>query len=183
MQKLLWTSQRDAQLLTPSLSLCQWDLKSGMVLEVSVSKHQGKPEAICCTRPLILALCDLSVRSFASLMGRACEGGILGAEVRFAPCSLKGTAFELLLSHGNIAFSPLLYRSFLPQSISSLPSLVTWALLLCVVTMSATSRRKAGKWLAICTVNEEVLVGMWKGSLEVLRIFVGEGRGKMPPHG
>lgn len=49
--------------------------------------------------------------------------------------------------------------------------------------MSATSRRKAGKWLAICTVNEEVLVGMRKGRLEVSRIFVGEGRKKMPPHG
>lgn len=71
MQKLLWISQRDAQLLTPSLSLCQWDLKSGMVLGVSVSEDQGKPEAICCTRPLILEPCppDLRVRSFASLMG------------------------------------------------------------------------------------------------------------------
>ena len=44
--------------------------------------------------------------------------------------------------------------------------------------MSATSRRKAGKWLAICTVNEEVLVGMRKGILEVSRIFVGEGMKK-----
>lgn len=40
--------------------------------------------------------------------------------------------------------------------------------------MSATSRRKAGKWLAICTVDEEVLVEMRKGSLEVSRIFVGK---------
>lgn len=32
-----------------------------------------------------------------------------------------------------------------PQSISSLPSLVTWAPLPCVVTTSATSRRRAGE--------------------------------------
>jgi hypothetical protein len=69
-------------------------------------------------------------------------------------------------------FSPLLYLSLLPQSISSLPSLVTWAHLLCVVTMSAISRRKAGKGLAVCTVNEEVLVR--RGNLEAPTVFVGD---------
>lgn len=56
MQKLLWTSQRDAQLLTPSLSLYQWDLKSGMVLEVSVTKTHGRAGAVSC-QPLVLVLC------------------------------------------------------------------------------------------------------------------------------
>lgn len=55
-QKLVWTSQRDAQRLSPSPSLCQWDLKSGMVLEVSVPKNLGRPEAVCCAA-LILVLC------------------------------------------------------------------------------------------------------------------------------
>lgn len=35
--------------------------------------------------------------------------------------------------------------------------------------MSAISRRKAGKGLAICPVNEGVLVGVGKGNLEALQ--------------
>lgn len=54
MQKPLWTSLRDAQLLTPSLSLYQWDLKSETVLEVSVPQNPGRPEAV---QPLIAVLC------------------------------------------------------------------------------------------------------------------------------
>lgn len=60
--------------------------------------------------------------------------------------------------------SPLLSLSLPPQSINSLPSLVTWARLLCVVTMSAISRRKAGKGPAMCTVNGQELVGMGRAA-------------------
>jgi hypothetical protein len=38
--------------------------------------------------------------------------------------------------------------------------------------MSAISRRKAGKGLAVCTVNEEVLVR--RGNLEAPTVFVGD---------
>lgn len=115
MQKLLWTSQRDAQLPTPSLSLYQWDLKSGMVLEVSVTKTHGGPGAVSC-QPLVLVCAFLRLRAQElCLSDGSREGGIQGAEAPFAHVPRNSSfEFELLntVGHPGVCFLPCVVSLF-----------------------------------------------------------------------